>query len=136
VSITVTMLLADHAQVADGKLYVNGGGWTVVDAATPGYSIALLLMVPWERAGRPVDLTLTLIDEDGHPVEAGNGAPIRISGRIEVQRPPAHPVGIPLQLPLVINVPALTLQPTSLYAWMLDIDGDTRDEWRLTFTTR
>lgn len=135
-SLTVTMLIADHAQVADGKLYVNGGGWSVVDPATPGYSIALLLMVPWDRAGAPLDLTLTLIDEDGHPVAAANGAPVSISGRIEVQRPPAHPVGVPLQLPLVINVPAQKLQAASLYAWTLNIDGQTRDEWRMTFTTR
>ncbi len=31
-TLTVTMLLADHAQVAGGKLYINGGGWSVVDA--------------------------------------------------------------------------------------------------------
>ena len=34
----VTMLLADHAVVAEGKLYVNGGGWSIRPAApTPMY---------------------------------------------------------------------------------------------------
>ena len=27
------MMLADHAQVADGKLFISGGGWSACDLA-------------------------------------------------------------------------------------------------------
>ena len=43
-----TMMLADHAQIADGKLFVSGGGWTWITAGSP-FGIALLMEVPWDR---------------------------------------------------------------------------------------
>jgi hypothetical protein len=137
VTLAVTMLLADHAQVAAGKLFINGGGWSVVDASPPPYSIVLLLLVPWDRAGLPMDLRLTLVDEDGGTVRQGaDGAEARINARIEVQRPPAHRAGVPLDVPLVIGVPAMRLERSSRYTWLLDVDGVARDDWRLSFSTR
>jgi len=136
-TIAATMMLADHAQVADGKLYVNGGGWSVVDARAPAYSIAMLLLVPWDRAGRPLEFGLTLVDEDGHLVRTGpDGNELRFAGRIEVARPPAHRAGVPLDLPMVIGIPPVQLEPASRYTWLLDVDGQTRDDWRLAFSTR
>jgi hypothetical protein len=131
------MLLADHAQVADGKLYVNGGGWSIVDANPPPYSIVLILLVPWDRAGAPLEFRLTLVDEDGHVVRTGSeGRELRFAGRIEVARPPAHRAGVPLDLPMVIGVPPVPLQPAARYTWMLEVDGQSRDDWRLSFSTR
>ena len=43
------MLLADYAVVADGKLYVSGGGWSVTSPGAPS-AIAMKLDVPWDRA--------------------------------------------------------------------------------------
>lgn len=136
-TLSVTMLLADHAQVAGGKLYINGGGWSVVDAPTPPIHIALLLLVPWDRAGVPLQLRLTLIDEDGAVVRQGPGdAEVRIEGQIAVERPPAHLVGVPLDVPMVIGVPSLNVPGASRYTWILEVDGQTRDDWRLSFSTR
>lgn len=136
-TLSVTMLLADHAQVANGKLFINGGGWSVVDAPTPQFHIALLLLVPWDRAGVPLDLRLTLIDEDGNVVRQGNSdAEVRIQGQIAVERPPAHRIGVPLDVPMVIGVPALQVPAASRFTWILEIDGQTRDDWRLSFSTR
>ena len=39
-------MLADAAQVAGGKLYVLGGGWSVLYAPAP-FAIALKIEVPW-----------------------------------------------------------------------------------------
>jgi hypothetical protein len=131
------MMLADHAQVAGGKLFINGGGWSVVDPSPPPYSIVLLLLVPWDRAGSPLDLRLTLLDEDGGVVVQGSdGAEARIHARIEVARPPAHRAGVPLDVPLVIGVPAMRLEPASRYTWLLEVDGIARDDGRLSFSTR
>ena len=133
----VTMLLADHAQVANGKLFISGGGWSIVDAPTPPFHIALLLLVPWDRAGVPLDLTLTLIDEDGRVVrQGGDGSEVRVQGQLAVDRPPAHLVGVPLDVPMVIGIPSLNIAGATRYTWILEVEGQTSDDWRLSFSTR
>jgi hypothetical protein len=37
---------------------------------------------------------------------------------------------------VAINIPALPLEPGRQYAWQLTIDGESRDDWRLLFSTR
>ena len=39
----VTMLLADYAAVADGKLTIVGGGWSVTGPVSPPFAIARAL---------------------------------------------------------------------------------------------
>ena len=80
-----------------------------------------------------------LIDEDGHPVVQGiEGAsnPVRVDGRIEVERPAAQPAGVPIDVPMVIGIPPLQLTPYGRFSWQLRIDGQEREDWRLAFSTR
>jgi len=135
----VTMMLCDYAQVADGKLYINGGGWSLVDSHTPPSAIAMLVMVPWDRAGTPLQLDLSLIDEDGHPVvqqvdDAVN--PLHIGVRLEVERPAAQPAGVPIDVPMALGIPPLQLRPFGRFAWQLSTDGQHREDWNLSFSTR
>ena len=55
-------MLCDHAQVANGKLFINGGGISRFfgPGLPPGTSIALLLLVPWEQTNAPIQLEFTL----------------------------------------------------------------------------
>ena len=64
----VTMLLADYAQVADGKLTVVGGGWSLTGPEPSPFGIAILVHVPWDQANRRHTLRLELVDADGVPV--------------------------------------------------------------------
>ena len=93
----VHLMLCDHAQVADGKLFINGGGITRFYGAglPPGTSIALLLLVPWERTNEKIDVQLDLLTEDGHPVTDAEGAGLGMSGQFEVGRPPGGGAGDP-----------------------------------------
>ena len=50
--VKVTMLLADFAQVADGKLTVVGGGWSLTGPEPTPFGIAILVHVPWDQANR------------------------------------------------------------------------------------
>jgi len=137
--IQVTMMLCDYAQVADGKLFINGAGWSLVDSHTPPCAIAMIVMVPWDRAGTPLELDLALIDEDGMAVVQGTDEavnPIRINVRIEVERPAAQPAGVPIDVPLALGIPPLQLSPYGRFAWQLSIDGQQREEWNLAFSTR
>jgi hypothetical protein len=139
VGLHATMLLCDHAQVADGKLFVSGGGWSIVDAGTPHVCIALLLAVPWDRINRPLEFALSLHDGDGravlHRTEEGPRE-IVFGGRLEVGRPPDLPPGASIDVPIVVSVPPMQLEPGARYTWDLAIDGEHQGGWRLPFSTR
>ena len=63
------MLLADFAQVSDGKLTVVGGGWSLTGPEPVPFGIAILIRVPWDQANQRHVMRLELLDADGQPVE-------------------------------------------------------------------
>jgi hypothetical protein len=135
----VTMLLCDHAAVADGKLYINGGGWSLTGPLPAPSAIALKIDVPWDRTNSLIRIVLTLVGEDGRQVmQAMEGAfePITIKAEFEVGRPVGIPKGTAIEVPLAFIIPPLALQPGRRYSWDLEVDGETGDDWHLPFGTR
>jgi hypothetical protein len=133
-----TLLLADHAVVAEGKLYINGGGWSVTSPGAPS-AIAVKLDVPWDRTNQRLHLRLRLIGQDGEPVAVPGTEGqqlVEIAAEAEVGRPAGLAHGADIDFPLAFQIGPLPLQPGQRYEWVLDIDGETREEWRLTFSTR
>jgi len=133
------MLLCDYAAVADGKLFVSGGGWTVTGPDPAPSGVALLLEVPWDLANTVVKFQLRLLHEDGQPVtQMGPVGPsaVEIAGEFEVGRPAGLRHGTPLQVPLAINVPPLPLAPGSRFSWDLSLNGEHNADWHLSFDTR
>jgi hypothetical protein len=132
------MLLADFAQVSDGKLVVVGGGWSMTGPEPVPFGIAILVRVPWDQANAVHRMRLELLDADGAPVlvETDDGeAPILIFDDMtfEVGRPAGIKPGTALDFPVAINSGPLPLEP-GLYEWRLSIDGVMDDDWRLPFT--
>ena len=135
----VTMLLADHAAIAEGKLYINGGGWSVRTAAPTPMFLALKFDVPWDLAGRPIAVEIRLIDEDGHPVTwppAQSGQPVSFTGRLEVRQPQGLSPGAPIDAAWVVRVPPLALPAGRRFSWRLAVDGHQRTDWVIEFATR
>lgn len=133
------MLLCDYAQVAEGKLYVIGGGWSVTGPQPAPSAVALKIDVPWDRANQRMHLELSLLGEDGQPVTMPGPAgpqPVRMDGQFEVGRPPGLKPGTPIDVALAMNVGPLPLPPGQRYSWELSIDGETAEEWHLAFQTR
>lgn len=126
------VLLCDHAAVADGKLYINGGGISIIGSNVVSMSVALLVFVPWTDANRPIPLELTLQNQDGQPVVA-DGRPLRTDGQLEVGRPAGVSPGTSIEWPFVFNVAGLRLAP-GRYEWRLELDGESREDWRTAFT--
>ncbi len=126
--VDVTMMLADSAQVADGKLFILGGGLGVIGPRPQPLGIALHIRVPWDRANVGHEWRLELLDEDGRPVTA-NEKPIIVGGRFEAGRPAGLKPGTPLSVPLAINFATLPLTPGNSYTWQLSIDGKTAPDW-------
>lgn len=135
----VTLLLADAAQAVAGKLYILGGGWSITDPVTSPFAIAIKIDVPWADTNRRHRLLLELIDEDGKPVivpTPSGEEPLRFESEFEVGRPPGLKQGTSLDVPLALNFAPLPLKPNTTYVWKCTINGTSKEDWRLTFTTR
>lgn len=131
----VTVLLCDSAQVAEGKLYILGGGWTICGPGPFQHALAIKAQVPWNEANRPHNLEAVLMDEDSRPVRIGDPpAEVKFQGTFEVGRPPGLPPGTPLDFPLAVNLGPIELPPGAGYFWAISIDG--QEFRRVRFRTR
>lgn len=136
----LTVLLADSAQAAEGKLYVLGGGWTdtplTPDGHTIPHALAVLVHVPWDEATRPHQLTAKLRDVDGHQVEIGDEPePVEFAMDFEVQQPPDAPAGTALPASFALNMGPLPLRP-GRYSWDLCVDDSPLQQADVSFTVR
>jgi hypothetical protein len=131
----VTLLLCDHAEAINGKLYVMGGGWTVLYAADrpANVSVAAMVAVPWDQTNTRHKIGLELLDGEGSPVEVG-GQAIALGGEFEVGRPPGVKPGTSFNTPFVWNVAGLTL-PEGAYEWKLLLDGEPQASRAFVVTT-
>jgi len=133
------MLLCDSAQVAEGKLYILGGGWSLTGPDPTPSAIAMKLEVDWNEADRGHHWELYLEDADGHAVVVPGPEgpqPIEVRGDFQVGRPPGIAPGSPIDLPLAVGVGPLPLAPGTRYTWRLVVDGESSEGWSLSFTTR
>ena len=130
------MMLADHAQVSDGKLFIAGGGWSTAMPGPVPCALALLFHVPWQQTNERSAFVLRLLDEDGQPFpDPGTGVPpVQVAGQIEAGRPVGTAPGAEINVPVAFNT-VLQLPPGRRFTWVLDIDGQTDDAWQVSFAT-
>src|SRR2546426_8693473 len=109
----ITLLLADYARVADGKLDVIGGGWSIMNAQGPfGFFVAALFQVPWDQTNTKHSFRFDLLDADGQPVVATDGEnAVHAEGQLEAGRPAGLWPGTPVDAPLVVPFGPLVLEP-------------------------
>jgi hypothetical protein len=139
--IKVTMMLADAARVADGKLYILGGGWSQTGPGPVPFAIALDVKVPWHLANRKHQFKFELVDDSGGTIAVsdsdGDSQPLCIEAELEVGRPPGIKVGTSLDTVLVIQVPAgIPLAPGRRYEWRLMVNDECNEDWTLPFSVR
>lgn len=137
--IRATLMLADAAQAADGKLYILGGGWNIIGPDPSPSAIAMYLDVSWDLTNVRHLWRLDLVDSDGAPVmiptPLGDQALV-LRGEFEVGRPVGVTPGSGLGVPLAINLGPLPLTPGRRYEWRLTIGEQSDEDWRLPFSTR
>jgi hypothetical protein len=118
------LILCDHAEAVNGKLYINGGGWNLL--FTPdrpvNISLAILIEVGWTETNTPHEFRADLLTTDGDLVLV-DGNEISLRGRFEIGRPPGIKPGTSLNTPLAMQVTALVL-PVGGYEWRLFIDDE------------
>jgi hypothetical protein len=115
------MMLADHSEAVNGKLYTNGGGWNVLRfPELPhdwGFHIALGIDVGWDETNRRHSLHLTIQDPDG--VELNEG----FSAEFETGRPPGMPAGQEQRLVMSIGTTA-TFTTAGPHAAVVQLNGE------------
>jgi hypothetical protein len=113
------LLLADHAAVAEGKLYLAGGGWDRI--TPPGLPHSMVIGI---AVGIRVPYTET---DDAHSVRivverGGDAVPlVQIQGDLEVGRPPGSR-GRDVLVPMAFNVP-VTFEAADDLVLVASVDG-------------
>ncbi len=134
------MLLADAAQVAEGKLYIMGGGWEVCGPEPTPMALAVKVEVPPSQARRKHTWSVTLVDANGEPVLLpvdGEKSTVAIHGEFgRIGEAKSATAEGPVHLRFAVNIAPLPLEPGSSYAWRLTIDNQTRRDWQVSFSTR
>jgi hypothetical protein len=107
------VVIANHAEVQNGLLYLSGGGWSEhwrlpqPDGSVPTTKLGLgvSILTPWGDANRPVNLTLRVEHEDG-------GEPLaKLDAQMEVGRPPGLTAGSDLRSVLAANIDLMIPTP-------------------------
>ena len=116
------LILADWAEVINGKVYIQGGGWTTINAHEPlpvsrTIAIAVSPRVEWHETNVPHDLVIRILREEGQAELA------RIDARFEVGRSAGLPQGASQPHPIAVNLP-LTFEHAGEYEVRASIDGE------------
>ena len=115
------LLLADHAEAVNGKLYMTGGGWNVLRLPELphdwAFHIALGIDVAWHETNDPHELQVNIQDPDG--VELGEG----LSANFETGRPPGMAAGQEQRLVMSIGTTA-TFSTAGPHAAVVIVDGE------------
>lgn len=116
-------LLADAAQVSEGKTHILGAGVSILfrDQFPAPLGFVLVCQFTYERTEADSDHTIRFVvmDDDGNPLLPD------IEGQMHVGAPaPALPRNVPLVAPLALGFPPLpVLQRTGEYAVQVLLDG-------------
>jgi hypothetical protein len=137
--VRATVLVADAAQVVDGKAYTLGLGWSIVGTPVPPHAVVILLDVDWTETNQQFQMRAELVDQDMQPVTTPTPLgeqPIAFEAQIEVGRPPGMPHGAPVRVPFAAGIGPLNLTPGQRYEWRVTINGQHQEGWSESFTVR
>ena len=113
------MILAEHAEVIHGKLYMMGGGWeniTVQDLQAPIIlPLAVSILVPWPATNRPHTVEISIQSADAEVLAEQHR-------HLTVGRPADIEPGTSQRSMLVLRVP-VTLPGPGRYVAIGGING-------------
>lgn len=126
-------MLANHAEVSEGRLFISAGGWDQVPVQ-PGSSgpwmvscaLALLIKVPWTDTNRQHALAIDFVDEDDRPVPLGDGSgSLHVEFPFSAGRDASVTEGSEQNVSMAINFAALPVANLGAFNFRLQIDGET-----------
>jgi hypothetical protein len=122
------LILADAAQVNNGKLYIMGGGWDVLTVnqtfpVTQYLGLAASFKIPWSETNQKHEIEVRIVTED-------EGELAKIAAQLEVGRPAGIPVGTDQRAQFAANLP-ISFEKPGLFAIVTKIEG--QESARTTF---
>jgi hypothetical protein len=131
----VDAVLCDSAVTADGKLYIQGGGWNLLGAESFPFrqsriGIGVILQVPYTQTNRDHELRIALRHEDEDPTGDG-GDEVGGIVRFNLGRPAILQPGEPQHVPFALNLDQIPFERPGTYSFVITIDGE--ELGRLTF---
>lgn len=122
------VVLADHAEVLNSKLYLMGGGWETLTVETLPrpfrLALAVAFSIPWNETNKAHTLEVELRTEDGASLA-------RIEGQLEVGRPPGIRPGQTQRVQMAATL-ELTFESLGTYEVVAGVVGG--DRTSTTFT--
>lgn len=142
----VSVILADKgSQGRLGTLSLLNAGWKVlflnplppgIAPITPSFVVAVFFEVDQDHCNHPIDIVLSLVTEDGHPVQVPHPAghqDLRITQTMTVPSPGGVPIGTPgAGGGLIEIIPGLQIAEGG-YRWEVTIDGKDNPDWAASF---
>ena len=114
-------MLADAAQVQNGKLFILGGGFDTISvrslpAVHRSLTLAMVAEVDPDERQRDLELLIALIDEDGGAIG------VEAKGRLRVGAPPNLPPGSSSIVPIVSPFHNITFSEAKGYAFVVTLE--------------
>ena len=121
---------ADHAEVVNGKLYMNGGFWgrlnfPLFPQMLPPMSLVAVLEVPFSAYHAEHTLALAVEDADGKPLPMHVDATFRVGADAQMQ------YGDPTVMPLAVPVTNLVIPAPGDYRFTLTVDGELLERYSI-----
>ena len=135
----INALLCDHAESAEGKLFINGGGVNMIYVQPqPPFVIsifvAVVVHVPYTATNVEHTVAVRLLDEDSNAVSpwAPDGVPpqppVETVTTFNVGRPAGLPPGETQTLPLAFGLQGLPLSRLGTYVFAIEVDGEAQQQ--------
>lgn len=133
----VDVLLAERTTNSpNGTVNLLGAGWSTIQRSGPlvgPMSVVAFLKVPYELCNRDVRVELSLVDEDGHVVVAGEQE-LRITQVARFSPPPGAPNGTGATGSVSIELsPGIPLTDGRGYQWRVAVNSQHEPEWQAAF---
>jgi hypothetical protein len=122
--------VADHVAHENGKLYVNGGCFSTIFAASfptnhPSIGIAAILHIPWREYQRDHTFRITLTSPENQELD------FKVEGQFRVGASPDMRLGDPTIMPIAVNANAVRLETPGHYKFVFAVDDKPLAFWRL-----
>lgn len=113
------IILADHVEVLNSKLYMMGGGWDSIGVQTfqapIALGIGLSIQIPWAATESPHQWSVMVETMDGSPIVGANGA-------AGAARSSFVPEGASQRVLIALKMP-VQLPGPGTYAVVASVDG-------------
>ena len=138
----IEAFLADSVASAEGKLYVQGAGWNVINTAKvpirhSRIGIGLIIRVPYTATNQTHKFAIYLQDADANELpladappetETSDGKIRRLGGQFNVGRPPTLQPGDEQLIALAINIDGAVFDRADSYKFVIELDGSPEKE--------